>query len=57
MRRVYAIEVSLGLCTSYMQNFKSTSRRVWDDMEEDRDNIEILCGFGRKVVLSGNDRD
>lgn len=57
MGRGYAIEVSLGLCTSYMQNFKSTSRRVWDDMEEDRDNSEILCGSGRKVVLSGNDRD
>ncbi len=41
----YAIEEALGFCTSYVQQLKSTRRRVWDDLEEPTMHDEMLEGM------------
>ena len=53
----YALEEVLGFCTSYMQEFKSTSRRVWDDKEEPAMNDEVLEGNGRNRKMSTTFRE
>ena len=42
MAEGYAIVKALGFCTEYMQEYTSTTRRVWDDKEDPSIYDEIL---------------
>jgi hypothetical protein len=46
MAEEYVISGTLGYCTEYMQRFKGTSRRVWDEKEEQFMNDEVMQGSG-----------
>jgi hypothetical protein len=50
----YAIEKALGFCTEYVQDVKSTRRKVWDDKEEPIIHDEILEGNGHSSRLSAD---
>ena len=42
----YIMSETLGFCTEYMQSFKGTTRRVWDEKEEKFMNDEVRQGSG-----------
>ena len=48
----YAIVEALGFCTEYMQEYMSSTRRVWDDKEDPSMYDEILEGNERARRLS-----
>jgi hypothetical protein len=50
----YAIVEALGFCTEYMQEYTTTTRRVWDDKEDPAMYDEILEGNERTRYLSPN---
>jgi hypothetical protein len=49
-----SIEKALGLFIEYIQDAKSTRRRMWDDKEEPTMNDEVFEGNGRPCKLSAN---
>jgi hypothetical protein len=42
----YAIEETFGFCIEYIQEIKSTRRRMWHDKENPTMHNEILEGSG-----------
>jgi hypothetical protein len=42
----YSTEEALGFCMEYIQEVKSTRRRVWDEKEEPIMHDEIIEGNG-----------
>jgi hypothetical protein len=50
----YSTEEALGFCTKYIQDVKSTRRRVWDEKEEPIMHDEIIEGNGRPHKFSVN---
>lgn len=54
MAEGYTIVQALGFCTEYMQEYTTTSRRVWDDKEDPSMYDEILEGNDRPRYLTPN---
>ena len=54
MAEGYAIVEALGFCTEYMQEYTTTTRRMWDDKEDPSMYDEILEGNGRARRLSSD---
>ena len=54
MAKGYAIVEALEFCTEYMQEYKTTTRRVWDDKEDPSMYDEILEGDKRPPYLTTN---
>jgi hypothetical protein len=52
MTEGYVMSETLGYCTEYMQRFQGSSRRVWDDKEEQFMNDEVLQGSGWQRLMS-----
>ena len=52
MAEGYAVVEALGFCTEYMQEYRTTTRRVWDDKEDPSMYDEILEGSERARRLS-----
>ncbi len=52
MAEGYTVVEAQGFCTEYMQEFKGSTRRVWDDKEDPTMYDEILEGSGRVRHLS-----
>jgi hypothetical protein len=46
MAEGYVMSETLGYCTEYMQRFTGTTRRVWDEKEEQFMNDEVVQGSG-----------
>jgi len=42
MAEGYRIEDTLGFCTEYMKQYRGTTQRVWDAMEDPTMNNEVL---------------
>jgi hypothetical protein len=57
MAEGYVMSETLGYCTEYMQRFQGTSRRVWDDKEEQIMNDEVVQGSGWPRPMSEEFRD
>jgi hypothetical protein len=56
MAEGYAMSETLGYSTEYMQRFEGTSRRVWEDKEENTMIDEIIQGNGWPRRMSQNMR-
>jgi hypothetical protein len=53
----YAMEDTLGFCTEYLTRFSPTTRRVWDDKEDQAIVDEMLQGRGGMTrELNNNER-
>jgi hypothetical protein len=50
----YAIEEALGFCSEYIQEVKSTKKKVWDHKKKLTMHNEILEGCGCPCRLGAN---
>jgi len=49
----YRLEDTLGFCTKYMKQYRGTTQRVWDAMEDAMMNDEVLSAYdSRKRKMS-----
>ena len=57
MAEGYLKDECIGFITKYIQKFKATEWRVWDEDKEYGDAEEVLQGAGRPYVMSTELRD
>lgn len=54
----YRMEDALGFCTEYMKQYRGTTHRIWDPMEDARMNDEVLsCQQHKKRKMSDEVRN